>query len=60
MTQIWIDICVYRLLAYLKFASRIGQSMQQTLRLLQLNLFERRRLHDLLVSDLLEQAVPQL
>jgi putative transposase len=51
MTQIWIAICVYLLLAYLKFASRIGQSFQQILRLLQLNLFERRRLRSLLCGD---------
>jgi len=46
MTQLWIAVCIYLLLAYLKFISRIGRSLQQMLRLLQLNLFERR---DLLV-----------
>jgi IS4 transposase len=60
MTQIWIAICVYLLLAYLKFASRIGQSMQQILRLLQLNLFERRGLHGLLVGDPPEPTHAQL
>ncbi len=50
MTQIWIAICVYLSLAYLKFASQISLSMQQILRLLQLNLFERRLLHELLVG----------
>jgi putative transposase len=51
MTQIWIAICIYLLLAYLKFASQINQSFQQILRLLQLNLFERRSLRDLLFGD---------
>jgi len=51
MTQIWIAICIYLLLAYLKFASRIDRSMQQILRLLQLNLFDRRDLRGLLVGD---------
>lgn len=51
MTQIWIAICVYLLLAYLKFASQIGRSFQQILRLLQLNLFDRRDLRGLLVGD---------
>ena len=51
MTQIWIAVCAYLLLAYLKFASRIGHSFQQILRLLQLNLFERRNLHGLLFGD---------
>ena len=50
-TQIRIAICVYLLLAYLKFASRIGQRFQQILRLLQLNLLERRGLRGLLVGD---------
>jgi IS4 transposase len=59
MTQIWIAICVYLLLAYLKFVSRIGLSMQQILRLLQLNSFERRDLYDLLVGDPPEPPVPQ-
>jgi putative transposase len=60
MTQIWNTICVYLLLAYLKFASRIGQSMQHILRLLQLNLFDRRGLHDLLVGDPPEPTHVQL
>jgi IS4 transposase len=60
MTQIWIAICVYLLLAYFKFASRIGQSMQQILHLLQLNLFERRGLRGLLVGDPPEPLAPQL
>jgi hypothetical protein len=59
MTQIWIAICVYLLLAYLKFASRISRSMQQILRLLQLNLFDRRDLRGLLVGDPPEPPVTQ-
>ena len=48
MTQIWIAMCVYLLLAYLKFVSRSTRSLQQILRLLQLNLFERRSLFELI------------
>ena len=59
MTQIWIAICVYLLLAYLKFASRISRSMQQILRLLQLNLFDRRDLRGLLVGGPPEPPIPQ-
>ncbi len=51
MTQIWIAICIYLLLAYLKFASSISKSLQQIIRLLQLNLFERRDLQSLLRGD---------
>jgi putative transposase len=42
LTQIWIALCAYLMLAWLKFNYRLGYSLQQMLRLLQLNLFERR------------------
>ncbi len=51
MTQIWIALCVYLLLAYIKFQSKLNKSMQQILRLLQLNLFEKRDLVALLQGD---------
>jgi len=51
LTQIWIAMCVYLLLAFLKFQSKLTQSMQQILRVLQLNLFEKRDLMALLRGD---------
>jgi hypothetical protein len=51
MTQIWIALCIYLMLAYLKFKSKLGLSLQQMLRLLHLNLFERRDLMALLKGD---------
>ena len=51
MTQIWIALCVYLLLAFIKFQSKLTKSMQQMLRLLQLNLFEKRDLMALLRGD---------
>ncbi len=51
MTQIWIALCVYLLLAFIKFQSKLKKSMQQMLRLLQLNLFEKRDLMALLRGD---------
>jgi len=51
MTQIWIALCVYLLLAFIKFQSKLKKSMQQILRLLQLNLFEKRDLIALLRDD---------
>ena len=48
MTQIWIALCVYLLLAFLKFQSKLQKSTQQILRILQLNLFEKRDLMALL------------
>ena len=51
MTQIWIALCVYLMLAYLKFTSRIAASLQSIIRLLQMNLFARRELIPLLTGD---------
>ncbi len=48
MTQLWIALCIYLLLAFLKFQSKLRKSMQQILRLLHLNLFEKRDLLALL------------
>jgi len=48
LTQIWVAMCMYLLLAYLQFMSKLGLGMQPILRLLQLNLFERRDLMALL------------
>ena len=50
LTQIWIAMCVYLMLAYLKFVSRTGRSLQDILRLLHLNLFQRRDLAALLAG----------
>ncbi len=51
MTQVWVAMCIYLMLAYLKYLSKISASMQQILRLLQLNLFIRRDLIGLLSGD---------
>ncbi|MFP4596483.1 IS4 family transposase [Ralstonia sp.] len=51
LTQIWIALCTYLLLAWLKFMARLGWSLQQMLRVLQLNLFLRRDLFALLRGD---------
>lgn len=47
MTHIWIELYVYFLLAFLMFQSKL----QKMLRLLQLNLFEKRNLMSLLKGD---------
>ncbi len=44
MTQIWIAMCVYLIISFIKHTSKISKSMQQILRLFQLNLFEKREL----------------
>ena len=61
LTQVWIALCVYLLVAYLNFKAKLGNSMQQILRVLQLNLFERRALIDLFRPPDKQQPVsPQL
>ena len=57
MTQIWIALCVYLLLAFIKFQSGIRKSAQQILRLLQLNLFEKRDLMALLRGEPINEKV---
>ena len=47
MTQLWVAMCMYLLLAYLKFVMRLRWSLHQMLQVLQLNMFERRSLQDL-------------
>jgi hypothetical protein len=51
MTQLWIALCVYLLLAFIKFQSTLDNSMRQILQLLQINLFEKRDLYTLLRGD---------
>ena len=51
LTQIGIAMCVYLLLSDIKFLNPIQPSLQQMLRLLQLNLFERRERLELLRGD---------
>lgn len=46
-TQLWIALCAYLVLSFLKFQSKIAGSLQRMLRILQLNLFERRDLMEL-------------
>ena len=55
-TQLWIALCAYLLVAFIKFRSRLGQSILQILRLVQLNLFERRDLDELFCPE--KQKIP--
>lgn len=47
MTQIWVALITYLILAFLRFKAGLGLSFHQMLRLLQINLFDRRNLLDL-------------
>jgi len=48
MTQIMVALCAYLLLSYLKFQSKLTKSLQEILQVLQINLFIRRPLLELL------------
>ncbi len=58
LSQLWVAMSVYLMIAYLKFLGREGWSMRQILRLLQLNLFERRSLGDLLKPPEIPEPIP--
>ena len=60
MTQIWVAMCMYLLIAFIKFQSKLKKSMQQILRVLQLNLFEKRDLLALLRGDPPNEGLPDL
>lgn len=48
LTQLWIALCVYLLLSVLKFKAKLGISISKILRVLQLNLFDRRSIWEIL------------
>ena len=50
LSQLWVATCMYLLLAYLKFVLRLSWSLHQMLRVLQLNLFDRRPLVELFTT----------
>ena len=51
LTQIWVALCVCLLIAFIKFSSGVQLTIQQIARLLQLNLFLRRDLLELLTGE---------
>lgn len=51
LTQIWIAMITYLLLAFARHSARTGWSVQRIMRVIQLNLFERRALREILDPD---------
>lgn len=51
LTQIWIALCTYLIVTYLKFVHGLTRSVQQIVRRLQINLFDKRELIPLLRGD---------
>lgn len=52
MTQIWIAMCAYLLVAYARYVSKTKLAISRIIRILQLSLFERRSLIELLSPPL--------
>ena len=57
MTQIWIALITMLVLAYMKFLAKLGKTITQIQRLLQLNLFERQDLWKLFGPPLTKHKV---
>jgi putative transposase len=51
LTQLWIAMITYLLVAIARHSARTGWTVQRIMRVLQLNLFERRSLRDILAPD---------
>jgi len=51
LTQIWIALCVYLMMTYLRATCGLTKSVQQIIRILQMNLFDKRELIPLLRGD---------
>jgi len=51
LTQVWIAMITYLLVAFARHSAKAGWTVQRILRLIQLNLFERRSLLDMLKPD---------
>jgi putative transposase len=58
LSQLWVALCAYLLVAYARFLTATGWSMRQILRLLQLNLFEPRSLAELFKPPDLQPTTP--
>jgi len=60
LTQLWIALCVYLMVTYLKFVHGLTRSVQQIIRLLQTNLFDKRELIPLLRGDPIDRYIVDL
>lgn len=62
LTQIWIAMITYLLLAFARHSAKAGWTVQRIMRVIMLNLFERRSLKDILLPGPLEdkKSEPQL
>lgn len=59
LTQIWIALCAYLVVSFLKFQSKTSYSIREILNWIQLNLFSRTFLSDYLVPKITEPIAPR-
>lgn len=61
MTQVWVALCLYLILAFIRFISKTVHSMREILNWIRINLFSNEILDDYLVPKMTEPIVnPQL
>lgn len=51
LTQVWVAMITYLLLAFARHSAKAGWTVQRIMRVIQLNLFERRSLKNILMPD---------
>jgi len=51
LTQLWIAMITYLLLAFTRHSAKAGWTVQRIMRVIMLNLFERRSLKEILIPD---------
>jgi putative transposase len=54
MTQIWIAMIAYLMISFFKFLHKTELSIQQLFRIIQLNIFERKSLKDLIINKIIK------
>lgn len=59
LTQIWVAMCYYLLLTYIKYQTKYGFSMLQLSRIIRETLFERKSLIDILTLNPDKLKIPQ-
>ena len=61
MTQFWVALCLYLILAFIRFISKTVHSMREILNWIRINLFSNEILDDYLIPKMTEPIVnPQL
>ena len=61
MTQVWVALCLYLILAFIRFISKTVYTMREILNWIRINLFSNEILNDYLVPKMTEPIVnPQL